>query len=162
MKQLQIGVIGNSGPSKEEYKMAEEVGSLIAINNGIVICGGLGGVMEAAAMGAKSQNGLTVGIIPGNDKNSSNKYIDIPIATGFGEARNIIIVNSSDSIIAIGGSFGTLSEISFALKKDIPLIGLNTWNVSDKIIKCEKPEDAVEIAFSLANSSSNDFVRDKK
>ena len=162
MKQLQIGVIGNSNPSKEEYKMAEEVGKLIAVNKGIVICGGLGGVMEAVAIGAKSKNGKTIGILPGKNKDSCNDYIDIPIATGFGEARNIIIVNSSDSIIAIGGSFGTLSEISFALKKDIPLIGLNTWNVSDKIIKCEKPKDAVEIAFSLANSSSNDFMRGKE
>ena len=150
MKKL-IGVIGSGDASSEQSRIAEEVGRNIANIGCILVCGGLGGVMEAAAKGAKSADGLTVGIIPGPDRGQANPYIDIPVVTGLGEARNLIVVKSSNSIIAIGGSFGTLSEISFALKHDIPLIGLNTWDVSDKIIKCNNPKQAVNTAYELAN-----------
>ncbi|NIP29147.1 MAG: TIGR00725 family protein [Candidatus Dadabacteria bacterium] len=149
MKKL-IGVIGNSNPNKKEYEIAVNIGSLIAQNDCILVCGGLGGVMEGASKGAKLNGGTTIGIIPGNDKNSCNKYIDIPIVTGFGEARNVIVVKTSHSIIAIGGSFGTLSEISFALKYKIPIVGINTWDVSEKIIKHTDPNEAFKTAYELA------------
>ncbi|MFQ5788382.1 MAG: TIGR00725 family protein, partial [Thermodesulfobacteriota bacterium] len=112
---------------KEEFKAAEEVGKEIAKRKGVVVCGGEGGVMEATCKGAKSENGLTIGIIPGYRKSEANQYVDIPIVTGMSHARNIIVVRSSDAIIALGGSYGTLSEIAFALKLGIPIIGIKTW-----------------------------------
>lgn len=145
-----IGVIGTSEASNEEYKTAEEVGREIARRKGILVCGGLGGVMEASCRGAKSEGGLTIGIIPGSSKKEANPYVDIPIVTGISEARNIIVVRSSNAIIAIGGSFGTLSEIAFALKLEIPVIGINTWEVSTNIKKATTPKEAVDLAFSLA------------
>src|SRR3972149_4049832 len=145
-----IGVIGTSEASTEEYQTAEEVGREIARRKGILVCGGLGGVMEASCRGAKSEGGLTIGIIPGSSKKEANPYVDIPIVTGISEARNIIVVRSSNAIIAIGGSFGTLSEIAFALKLEIPVIGINTWEVSTNIKKATTPKEAVDLAFSLA------------
>ncbi len=145
-----IGVIGTSEASTEEYQTAEEIGREIARRKGILVCGGLGGVMEASCRGAKSEGGLTIGIIPGSSKKEANPYVDIPIVTGISEARNIIVVRSSNAIIAIGGSFGTLSEIAFALKLEIPVIGINTWEVSTNIKKATTPKEAVDLAFSLA------------
>ncbi|MGH7802698.1 MAG: TIGR00725 family protein [Thermodesulfobacteriota bacterium] len=145
-----IGVIGTSEASNEEYKTAKEVGREIARRKGILVSGGLGGVMEASCRGAKSEGGLTIGIIPGSSKKEANPYVDIPIVTGIAEARNIIVVRSSNAIIAIGGSFGTLSEIAFALKLEIPVIGINTWEVSTNIKKATTPKEAVDLAFSLA------------
>ena len=146
-----IGVIGAANASKEEKRTSEEVGVLIARKKCFLLCGGMGGVMEAACRGAKSAGGTTIGILPGPESSSANRFIDIPIVTGMGEARNVIVAKSSHSIIAVGGSFGTLSEISFALKSGIPVIGLDTWNVSEEIIKCETPEEAVRTAFELSS-----------
>jgi len=98
----------------------------------------------------KSEGGLTIGIIPGINRTDANHYVEVPIVTGISEARNIIVVRSSNAIIAIGGSFGTLSEIAFALKLEIPVIGLNTWEVSTNIKKATTPKEAVDLAFSLA------------
>jgi uncharacterized protein (TIGR00725 family) len=150
-----IGVIGASEVKAEEYKAAELVGKEIAKRGGIIICGGMGGVMEAVSKGASSQGGLVVGILPDKNDKEANKYVDIPIVTGFGHGRNIIVVSSSQVIIAIGGSFGTLSEISFALRLSIPVIGLNTWNVSEEIIKSESPLQAVDKAFSYIADNSH-------
>lgn len=146
-----IGVIGAANASEEEKKTSEEVGVLIAKKDCFLLCGGMGGVMEAACRGAKSAGGTTIGILPGPEASSANRFIDIPIVTGMGEARNVIVAKSSHCIIAIGGSFGTLSEISFALKSGIPVIGLDTWDVSEEIIKCETPEQAVRAAFELSS-----------
>ncbi|MBI2486141.1 MAG: TIGR00725 family protein [Deltaproteobacteria bacterium] len=147
-----IGVIGPNQASDTEYKTAEEVGREIARRNGVLLCGGLGGVMEAACRGAKSEGGLTIGIIPGFSKSDANPFVDIPIVTGMSHARNIIVVRSSDAIIAIGGKYGTLSEIAFALILEIPVIGINTWEVSPEIKKVATPKEAVDLAFSLARS----------
>lgn len=146
-----IGVIGAANASEEEKRTSEEVGVLIAKGDCFLLCGGMGGVMEAACRGAKSAGGITIGILPGPEASSANRFIDIPIVTGMGEARNVIVAKSSHSLIAIGGSFGTLSEISFALKSGIPVIGLDTWDVSEEIIKCETPEQAVRTAFELSS-----------
>lgn len=146
-----IGVIGAANASEEEKRTSEEVGVLIAKGDCLLLCGGMGGVMEAACRGAKSAGGTTIGILPGPEASSANRFIDIPIVTGMGEARNVIVAKSSHSIIAIGGSFGTLSEISFALKSGIPVIGLDTWDVSEEIIRCETPEQAVRTAFELSS-----------
>jgi uncharacterized protein (TIGR00725 family) len=155
MKNKIIGVIGASNANEYEQKIAYEVGKIIAEKNAILICGGLSGVMEYACRGAKEKNGITIGILPGTSKSEANKYVDIPIATGIGEARNIIIVHSSDGIIAIGGGYGTLSELAFALRHNIPIVGISTWDVTDpygKIIEIKRtndPKEAVEYIFSL-------------
>jgi uncharacterized protein (TIGR00725 family) len=141
-----IAVIGTGTAEEPLLKIAEEVGRLIARRNAILICGGLGGVMEAASKGARSEGGVTVGILPQNHKNEANPYIDIPVATGLGEGRNVIIARSADAIIAVGGEYGTLSEIAFGLKMGKPVIGIKTWDIKG-IIKAENAEDAVNKVF---------------
>jgi len=156
-----IAVIGNSSCSPEETKLAESVGELLAQQGVTVICGGLGGVMEAVCRGAKSKGGLTVGILPGQDSSTANPWVDIPVVTGLGEARNVAVVKSAQAVIAIGGSYGTLSEIAYALKSGIPVIGLNTWSLSrngredDSIIRVQSATEAVDKAISLAKKRKN-------
>lgn len=154
-----IGVIGTGEASEEEVNAAFEVGREIARRNCILVCGGMTGVMEAACRGAKSGEGLTVGIIPGETKAEANPYVDIPVVTGIGHARNIIVVRSSDAIIAIGGSYGTLSELAFALRLKIPIIGINTWDVSSEIKKAENPKEAVGMAIGLIRPDNDRSVR---
>lgn len=148
--EIKIGIIGFGGEDEELNTLAYETGQEIAKRNCILICGGLGGVMRSACSGAKHEGGITVGILPGNSAYDANRYIDIPIVTNMGEARNFVIVNSSPVLIAIGGGFGTLSEISMALKLGIPLIGLRSWDISDKIHKAKDPLNAVELAYKYA------------
>ncbi len=153
-KQKIIGVIGAGDAGEEDLKLAQAVGEDIALRGYTLLCGGMGGVMEAACRGAKSQHGTTIGILPGNSKEDSNPYIDYPIVTGMGHGRNVIVAGSSDAIIAIGGSFGTLSEIAFALRLEIPIIGLKTWDVSSNIKKAQTPEQAVKLAIGLIGSNT--------
>jgi len=156
-----IGVIGDSSCSPEEAKLAETVGELLAQRGAIIVCGGLGGVMEAVCRGAKSKAGLTVGILPGQDSGMANPWVDIPVVTGLGEARNVAVVKSAQAVIAIGGRYGTLSEIAYALKSNIPVIGLNTWLLSrngqedDSIIRVQSAAEAVDKAISLAKRRKN-------
>jgi uncharacterized protein (TIGR00725 family) len=150
-----IGVIGASNAGESDKNIAFEIGREIAINNCTLLCGGMGGIMEAACRGAKTIGGITIGILPGASSSDGNDYIDIPIVTGLSHARNIIIVRSSNVIIAIGGEFGTLSEIAFALKLNTPVIGVNTWDVSDNIIKATTAKDAVNKALNLINSNAS-------
>jgi len=153
-----IAVIGGGQCSKEEAKLAEEVGRELARQGAILVCGGLGGVMEAACKGASSQGGITIGILPGDSRQTANPYIQIPIVTGMGYARNITVVKSAQAVIAIGGNYGTLSEIAHALQSGIPVIGLNTWSLSrngqpdDSIILAQSPAEAVNKALSLAKN----------
>jgi uncharacterized protein (TIGR00725 family) len=143
-----IGVIGGSDCSEDVYKLAEEVGERIVKAGAVLVCGGLGGVMEAVSKGAKKAGGATIGILPGIDKGQANPYIDFPIVTGLGEARNLLVIRNSDVVIALPGEYGTLSEIGFGLKLGKPIIGLSTWDVSEEIIKAKNPEEAVKIALS--------------
>lgn len=155
-KKLIIAVIGGGQCSTKEAVLAEAVGRELAKREAILVCGGLGGVMEAACRGATIESGLTIGILPGDDPTTANPYVQIPVATGVGYARNIAVVKSAQAVIAIDGDYGTLSEIGYALKADIPVIGLNTWSLSrngqeDKsIVEAEDAVDAVEKAVSLA------------
>jgi uncharacterized protein (TIGR00725 family) len=150
-----IAVIGNSSCSPEEANLAQRVGELLAQRGAIIVCGGLGGAMEAVCRGAKSKGGSTIGILPGQDSSMANPWVDIPVVTGIGEARNVAVVKSAQAVIAIGGSYGTLSEIAYALKSRIPVIGLNTWSLSrngradDSIIKVQSAAEAVDKAISL-------------
>ena len=141
-----IGVIGAGLADERTLASAEATGRLIAKRGAILVCGGLGGVMEAAAKGMKAEGGTTIGILPQDKKDGANPYIDIPIVTGFGEGRNVIIVRTADALIAVGGEYGTLSEIAYALKMGKPVVGLNTWDIKG-IIKAENAEDAVEKAI---------------
>jgi len=154
MRSIQIGVIGAGQCSSEIEKLAEEVGKEIARNKAVLVCGGLGGVMEASARGAKQERGKTVGILPGASFEDANPFIDIPIVTGLSHARNILVVRSSHALIAIEGSYGTLSEIAIALKIGKPVTGLRTWMISEEIITVETPQEAVKRAIDLVKRPS--------
>ncbi|MBU2608918.1 MAG: TIGR00725 family protein [Chloroflexi bacterium] len=148
-----IAVIGGGQCSSETAKLAEDVGRKLAKRGAVLICGGLGGVMEAACRGASAEGGMTIGILSGESRRSANPYVQIPIVTGMGHARNVAVVKSAQAVIAIDGSYGTLSEIGHALQNGIPVIGLGTWSLSrngqpDKaIIVAKNPAEAVEIAL---------------
>ena len=152
-KKRLIAVIGGSQSSAKENRLAEEVGRELAKRGAVLVCGGLGGVMEAACRGANSDGGLTIGILPGENRRDANSYVQFPIATGMGYARNAIVVKSAQAVIAIGGSYGTLSEIGYALQNGIPVIGLGTWSLAKNgkadrsIIPTENAIDAVAKAF---------------
>ena len=153
-----IAVIGGNQPSPQEAKLAEEVGRELARQGATLVCGGLGGVMEAACKGAQSEGGVTIGILPGESRQAANPYVQIPIVTGIGHARNLAVVKSAQAVIAIGGSYGTLSEIGHALQSSIPVIGLNTWSLSrngqqdNSIIPAQNPTEAVNKALNLATN----------
>ncbi len=142
-----IGVLGGNIISADIAALAEEVGREIARRGAVLVCGGRGGVMEAACKGAKSERGLTIGILPGDLRSEANPYVDIPIITGMGVARNAIVVKSSQAVIAIDGRYGTLSEIAFALQLGIPVIGVKTWEISDEIHVAATPREAVDKAL---------------
>ncbi len=146
-RRVQIGVIGGRRISKEKLKLAEEVGREIAQKNAILICGGLGGVMEAACKGAKEAGGLTVGLLPVSSMDKANPYVDIVIPTGMGVARNAVIVHACEGVIAVGGRYGTLSEMAFARQKGIPIVSLKSWQFDDTIRTAESPEEAVAFIF---------------
>jgi uncharacterized protein (TIGR00725 family) len=148
-----IGVIGASRCSGETAGLAEAVGREIGKRGAILICGGLGGVMEFASKGAKEVGGLTIGILPGTSKGDANEYIDIPIVTDLGHSRNIVIAHSSDSLIAISGEHGTLSEIAIGLKLKKTVIGLNTWDI-EGVIKVKTAAEAVEKAMRISDEGS--------
>ncbi len=155
-KPVFIGVIGGSKVPAATAKLAEEVGREIARRGAVLVCGGMGGVMEAACKGASQEGGLTIGILPGEDRKSANRYVQIPIVTGIGYARNSIVVRTAQSVIAIDGSYGTLTEIGYALQDGKPVIGLGTWSLSigslkeKNIIPVKTAKEAVEKAAKLA------------
>jgi len=152
-----IAVIGAGQCDQETAEVAYEVGRLIALKRAILVCGGLGGVMNAAAQGARETGGLTVGILPSETRTGASKFIDVAIPSGLGEARNALIARAADVVIAIGGGYGTLSEIGLALKMGKPVIGLGTWEISQRgqrdpgIIVAETAQTAIEKAFQLTS-----------
>ncbi len=153
---LMIAVIGDATCDDETARLAEEVGRALAARGAIVVCGGLGGVMEAACRGAKEAGGLTIGILPGTSRADANPYVDIPIVTGMDQARNVIVVRSAQAVIAVRGQFGTLSEIAHALKLGIPVVGLQTWELRKEgkavpgVLCAHSPQEAVDRALALA------------
>lgn len=147
-----IAVIGGSTCTDQEATLAEETGRLLARRGAIVLCGGLGGVMEAVARGVKTNGGTTVGILPGNDPAAANRYIDVPLATGMGEMRNALIVRAAHAVIAIGGGWGTLSEVALAQRIGTPVAGLHDAFPRDlDIPRMESAEAAVTWALSGAS-----------
>jgi len=155
---VRIGVIGERRASAEMLAAAEEVGREIARRGGVVVCGGMEGVMEAASRGAARAGGTVVGILPGSSAASGNACVTIPIVTGMGEGRNIIIARTAEALIAIGGAYGTLSEIAHALNLGVPVIGLRTWELhrpgeqTDPIRRAATPLQAVQWAWAAAEA----------
>ena len=146
-KRPRIGLIGGSKAGKKFLEIAEDVGRLVAERGGVLVCGGMAGVMEAACRGAKEAGGLTVGIIPGAKRADANAWVDIAIATGMGYTRNALVVMNSDAIIAVDGAYGTLSEIAYAMIHEKKVIGLGTWEI-EGVVAAKNPKDAVARAFA--------------
>ena len=151
-----ISVIGAGQASEDEAAAAEEIGRLLAEAGALLICGGLGGVMDAAARGCEAAGGTSVGIIPGDDRTVGSSHLTVRIATGLGEARNAIVARAADAVIAVGGEFGTLSEIALALKMGKPVVGLGTWTLDleglpgDPLQRAADPPEAVARALEAA------------
>jgi uncharacterized protein (TIGR00725 family) len=146
-----VAVVGGSTCTGAEAEWAAAVGRLVAERGAILVCGGLGGVMEAAARGAKQAGGLTIGILPGDDPGAANPHIDVAIATGMGEMRNALIVRAAGAVIAIGGGWGTLSEIALARRIETPVVGLHdSFTPAVQIARVEQPEQAVQWALEQA------------
>ncbi|HUV30105.1 MAG TPA: TIGR00725 family protein [Acidobacteriota bacterium] len=148
-----IAVIGASKCSKKLRDMAALVGRYVAENGGVIVCGGMGGIMEGAARGAKEAGGVTIGILPTDNKADANEFIEYIIPTGFGDARNIMVVRSADAVVAFPGKYGTLSEMAFALLAGKPVISVSAWKLGDEITHVEDPIDAAELAMKLARGS---------
>ncbi|MDQ3648360.1 MAG: TIGR00725 family protein [Actinomycetota bacterium] len=122
-------MVGPSRAGREIATAAEEVGAELARAGAVLVCGGLGGAMEAACRGAKREGGTTLGLLPGPDRAAANRYVDLAVSTGLGEARNALVVRASDAVVAVAGGFGTLSEIALALRTGVPVVGLDSWEI---------------------------------
>lgn len=138
-----VGIIGGAKVPKNIYEIAYKMGSLVGEKNYALITGGLGGVMEAASKGAKEKGGLVIGILPGNSRFTANKWVDVPIVTGMSNARNAIIAQSADILVAIDGSVGTQSEIAFGKIYKKKIIGINC-NIPLPFEKVDSPEEAIK------------------
>lgn len=145
-----IAVVGPGAATPEQAALAEDVGARLAEAGAVVVTGGLGGVMEAASRGARSKRGMTVGLLPGDDRDAANGWVEIAIATGLGELRNGLIVRSVDGAVAIGGGAGTLSEIALALKLGKPVVGIGTWEVHG-VEQLAGADDAVGRVLALSS-----------
>ena len=155
-----VGVVGPDPAPENVAAQAEEVGRLLAEAGAVLVCGGLGGVMEAAARGAAAEGGTSVGLLPGLSRGAANPHLTLSIPTGMGEMRNVLVVRASDAIIALAGEFGTLSEIAFALKTGVPVVGLETWELAkagkrvEPFLLAGSPEEAVREALRLADEAA--------
>jgi hypothetical protein len=145
----QIGVIGGGECAPEIYEIAHEVGQEIAKNGFALVCGGLGGVMEAACRGAKAAEGITIGILPTSNKGDANPYVDLVIPTGLGHARNVLVVHASDALVAINGEAGTLSEIAIALKIGKPIVGIKSWELGGRVPMAEGASELVHMLLEM-------------
>jgi uncharacterized protein (TIGR00725 family) len=155
MREPYVAVVGPSAGTPAELALGDAVGRGLAEAGAVLVCGGMGGVMEAAAGGAMNAGGKTVGILPTASRLEGNPYLTVAVATGMGEARNAIVVRTADVVIAIHGEFGTLSEIALALKMGRPVVGLGTWELMkagetvESIVRAKNAEDAVAKALAL-------------
>jgi uncharacterized protein (TIGR00725 family) len=144
-----VAVVGSGTARAELYNNAREVGKLVAERGATVICGGLTGVMEAAARGATEAGGIAIGILPDEDRRRQNSYLTYSVVTGAGQARNLAVVCSGDLVIAVGGEYGTLSEIGLARKVGRPVVVLEGWDLGEHVSVTSSPQEAVETAFGL-------------
>jgi len=149
---MYISVIGAGECASDLADKAAQVGALIAKRGHVLVCGGLGGVMDAAAHGAHGEGGTVVGILPDEDRRRASRWLTVSIPTGMGQARNALVAGAGDAVIAVGGGYGTLSEIGFALKLGRPVIGLDTWELDCRragppgLLKASSPLEAVDMA----------------
>lgn len=144
-----VSVVGAGEADGRLYEQAREVGRLVAERGGVVVCGGLFGVMEAAARGASEAGGVAIGILPDEDRGRANRYLSYSVATGSGHARNLAVVCSGDAVIAVGGEYGTLSEIGLAKKVGRPVVALSSWELGGHVIPASSAEEAVAAAFEV-------------
>lgn len=160
MDRIYVAVVGAGACDAEIAAAAEEVGRGLGRAGAVLVCGGRGGVMEAACRGAKAEGGLTVGILPGEDRHQANAFVDVALPSGLGEARNALVARAADVVIAIAGEFGTLSEIALALKMGKPVIGLGTWELAkagrpiEPILRASDAAEAVAIALRVARATA--------
>ncbi len=153
-----IGVVGPNDATPEEAARAEEVGTALAGAGAILVCGGLGGVMEGACRGARSAGGVTVGLLPGDDRAAANPWVSVALPTGLGEGRNVLLVRAAQALVAIGGGWGTLSEIALALRAGKTVVGLETWAPAHDgapgpgVLAAPSPRAAVELALDSLES----------
>jgi uncharacterized protein (TIGR00725 family) len=143
-----VSVVGSGNASGDLYELARTLGRLVAERGGVVVCGGLGGVMKAAARGAAEARGVAIGILPDEDRSRANGYLTYSVATGTGHARNLAVVCSGDVVVAVGGEYGTLSEVGLALKVGRPVVSLGGWNLGEHVHAARSPEGAVAAAFA--------------
>ena len=154
-----MAVVGPSEGSADELAAAEAVGRGLAERGAVIVCGGLGGAMEAACRGAKEAGGTTLGILPGSDRRDANPYVDVAVVTGLAEGRNALVVRSADAVVAVGGAYGTLSEIALALRAGMPVIGLGTWELGrrgrpdEAILRAASAEEAVGLTLGALPGS---------
>ena len=140
-------MVGSGTATGDLYEKAREVGRLVAARGGTVVCGGRSGVMEAAARGATEAGGVAIGILPDEDRGQANEHLSYSIATGTGHARNLAVVCSGDVVVAVGGGYGTLSEVGLALKQGRPVVSLGSWDLGDHVTVAATPREAVGAAF---------------
>jgi uncharacterized protein (TIGR00725 family) len=155
---LYVAVSGGGDAGQDVCRAAEEVGRELARRGAVVVTGGLGGAMAAASRGAKEEQGTTVGILPGDDRADANPWVDVAVATGLGEGRNVVLVRTVDAVVAVAGEFGTLSEIALALRAGKPVVGLGTWELVrdgqpvEVVVTAASPAEAAERAVALATA----------
>ncbi len=149
-RSLYVAVVGSGEATGKLYEQAREVGCLVSGKGGIVVCGGLSGVMEATARGATEAGGTAIGILPDEDREKANPYLSNSVSTGTGHARNLAVVCSGDVVVAVGGEYGTLSEIGLALKVGRPVVSLMSWELPGHVTVASSPEEAAEAAFAVA------------
>ena len=151
-----VAVIGSGVADADLARDAEAIGRALGEGGAVIVCGGLGGVMEAACRGARSAGATSVGLLPGPDRSAANDFVTVAVATGIGELRNGLVVSGADVVLAVGGEFGTLSEIGLALRLGKPVVGLRTWELArdgvadERIVRAETPEQAARLALELA------------
>ena len=155
-----MAVAGGGEADEAACAMAYDLGRELARRGALVVCGGLGGVMEAACRGAREEGGTTLALLPGNDRGAANPFVDVAVATGMGEARNALVARTADVVVAVAGEFGTLSEIALALRMGKPVVGLSTWELAkdghpvDAVMPAAGPADAAELVFAQASLRS--------
>jgi uncharacterized protein (TIGR00725 family) len=161
-----VAVIGAGSAGPYDLDVAEELGRELARRGAVVVCGGLGGVMEAVCRGAQQAGGRTIGILPGDDRSQANPFVEVAVATGLGEARNLLVIRSADVVVAVGGEFGTLSEIGFALRLGRPVVGISTWELAqqgrpvDVIVRVDTAVEAADEALARAQAILRSTTRE--
>ncbi|HLX89442.1 MAG TPA: TIGR00725 family protein [Acidimicrobiales bacterium] len=156
LERIHVAVVGSGHASDDECDQAARLGRFLAEAGAVVVCGGLGGVMEAVCRGVRGGGGLSIGVLPGSDRSAANPYVDVAVPTGMGEGRNVLVVRTADAVVAVGGEYGTLSEVALALQAEIPVIGLGTWELAkhgravDAVHRASSPEEAADAAVREA------------